>query len=127
MMKYLLALPLGLSLVACSHNDSAKPAAAATTPSAHSGAHHTPHRFTVRHFEGAETQPTDEVGILTVDDHGQMTVESADGINASKLREAVAKLNESAEVDSVPRSDAGFFDAERAHLRKYYGFELKTL
>lgn len=126
-MKYLLLVPLALAAACSHHQQDAAPAAAAGHHGKSAKAEHQTHRFTVRHFEGAQTRPTDEVGILAVGHNGTLTVETAEGINGSKLREAVAKLNNSATVDDVDRKHEGFFDAERAHLRKYYGFELEAL
>lgn len=127
MMKYLVLLPLALA-AACSHHDTTKPVAAADAKSAGTvHEHHAHGRFNVRHHEGAQNDPKDDVGIVSVDHHGVFTVESAEGPNAAKLREAVAKLNASDQIDDVARQSDSFFTAERAHLRKYYGFELTAL
>jgi hypothetical protein len=145
MCKWLPTL-IALVIVACSHRNPTPEAAASPQSAAHQQEHQHEHRnktaaaaphqrFAVRHFVGAESNPTEEVGVIDVAANGTLVVEKAEGEAASELREAVATMNNANsvpadgvnEASTIERGKPGFFEGEREHLRKYYGFELTPL
>lgn len=125
-----------MGMAACSHQATTvggeAPRAGATE--VHEKQKAGPDRYAVRHYTGAQDKPTEKVGVVSVSSGGMLMVESADdGVLGTKLREAVARMNEAetltadakpGDASTIGRGQPGFFEAERDHLRRLYGFEL---